>query len=177
MKTEEKSKKRVLRRGNVLDFAIVLLLIAAVATIGYRYYRSNGAAGEENFKQVVIVYEVEQAPATMAQAVKPVQEIYLQNTKTLLGTALDISVQQEDDTVFEVTKILGESVDEDGNPIEVEMPYVDLVGGVWCAGTVDENGTFFLDGNTPITPGQRITVYTETVEFTLTVVTISTLEN
>ena len=177
MKIEEKNQKKLWRRGNVLDVAIVLLLIAAIATIGYRYYRSTNDSADADLKNVVITYEVVQAPASMAEAIQPAQAIYLQSAKTLLGTALDITLDQDSGTVFEVTKVFGETVDENGNPVTVEMPYVNLVGGVFCQGTVDENGTFLLDGRTPITPGQLVSVYTETVEYTFTVLTISTWED
>jgi hypothetical protein len=41
---------------------------------------------------------------------------------------------------------------------------------------VNENGTFLLDGRTPITPGQKIAVYTEQTSFTLTVVSLIPIE-
>ena len=177
MKTEEKNSKKAWRRGNVLDIAIVLLLIAAIATIGYRYYRSTNASNDADLNNFVITYEVVQAPVSMIEAIQPAQPIYLQSSQTRLGTALDITVDQESGTIFEVTKVFGEVTNENGDPTTVEMPYVNLVGGVFCQGTLDENGTFLLDGRTPITPGQLVTVYTETVEYTFTVLTISTLEH
>jgi hypothetical protein len=177
MKTEEKSKKQLWRRGNVLDFAIALLILAAIATIGYRYYRSVSDSPDESLKNFVMTYEVKEAPLSLAESVKPDQKIYMASSQELLGTAIDVSVENADDTLFEMTVLKGFSKGEDGTLVTVELPNANLTGGLICQGVQDESGAFLLNGRIAVTPGQVITVYTETAEYTLTVLTLSTWEH
>lgn len=172
MRSEDKNKKRMWRRGSVLDIAIVLVLLAAIATVGYRFYQSAGENSGEDIKDVVVTFQVERAPEAIATMVKQNDKIYLDGAQGLLGTALDVSA--EGDSIFAVTPVQATTTDDDGEQVTVTLPLVDLSGGVLCRGTLQQDGSFLLDGRTPITPGQQLTVHTETATFTLTVMALST---
>jgi hypothetical protein len=172
MRSEEKNTKRFWRRGNVLDIAIILLLIAAIATVGYRYYQAAGADQMGDLKNVVMTFRVVEAPESIAQMVQQNDKVYLDSTGAELGMALDVSAQG--DSIFEITPIQVTTKDDKGDTVTVTLPVVNLSGGLLCQGTMGEDGTFLLDGRTPITPGQRLTVHTETATFTLTVMAVST---
>lgn len=172
MRSEEKNTKRFLRRGNVLDIAIVLLLIAAIVTVGYRFYQAAGSDNEGEIKNVVMTFRVEEAPEAVAHMVKQNDTFYLDSIQGALGTALDISTEGE--SIFEVTPMQVTVKGEGGEAEAVTLPLVDLTGGLLCRGTLQEDGSFLLDGRTPITPGQHLVVHTETVTFTLTVMALST---
>jgi hypothetical protein len=172
MKSDEKNTKRLFRRGNVLDIAIILILIAAIATVGYRYYQSTGADQAGDMKNVVVTYRVEKAPEAVAQAIKQNDTFYLDSTGGELGIALDVSA--EENSIFEVTAIEATTKNDSGETVTVTLPVVNLSGGMICRGTIGEDGSFLLDGHTPITPGQHLTVHTETVTLTLTVEALST---
>jgi hypothetical protein len=104
--------------------------------------------------------------------VKQNDKIYLDGAQGLLGTALDVSA--EGDSIFAVTPVQATTTDDNGEKVTVTLPLVDLSGGVLCRGTMQQDGSFLLDGRTPITPGQQLTVHTETATFTLTVMALST---
>ena len=66
--------------------------------------------------------------------------------------------------------------DENGNYVTLDHPdssLMDVIGSVTCRGRLGEDGSFLLDGRTPVTPGQTIAVHTEQVSFVLTVVQIT----
>lgn len=172
MKSEEKKNKRSVRRGNVLDIAIVLVLVAAIVVVGYRFYQTAAGKGEDDMKNVVMTFRVVEVPEAVAGTVKQNDTFYWDATGEELGLALDVS--SEGESIFEVTPCKVTTKGENGEDVVVTLPVVNLSGGMLCQGTIGEDGAFLLGGRTPVTPGQQLTVHTEEVTFTLTVMAVST---
>jgi hypothetical protein len=178
MKTEEKNTKRFWRRGNVLDIVIILLLLAAAFAIGYRYYQTVTEEKNDTLDTVMVTFEVKSAQPTIVQAIKAGDTIYLDGANSAFGQ-ITAHAAATDGTPFAVSAAKVTVQDENGNYVEIALPdgsLIDFVGTVSCLGFVDENGTFLLDGRTPVTPGQTIAVHTEQASFVLTVVSLSLLE-
>lgn len=170
MKTDEKNTKRTGRRFNVLDVVIILLLLAAIATIGYRYYQSKKEAAADTQQAVLLTFEIKDIPAG---AVKELGKdaVYLDASGELLGV-LQIHKGATDGLVLSIRPVQVTVQDEGGNYVTVDSPdasRVSATGTVKCMGRLNEDGSFLLNGTTPVTPGQVIAVHTEKVSFTLTV--------
>ena len=179
MKTEEKNTKRFWRRGNVLDIAIILLVLAAAFAIGYRYYQTVTEEKNDTLDTVMVTFEVKNAQNAMTKVIKAGDAVYLDSTDAALGQIV-VHTAATDGTPFAVraAKVLVQ--DANGNYVEVtvpdDSPIVDFEGTVSCLGFLDENGTFLLGGRTPITPGQVIAVHTEQASFVLTVASLTPLK-
>lgn len=173
MKTEEKNAKRFWRRGNVLDTAIVLLLLVAAFTVGYRYYQSANEAQHDVQNTVTVTFRVEDASAAMPAAMANGETLYLSSTGDALGALLEHQEATEG-TPFQIMPVEVLTQNEDGTIVSVAMPdgTVDFIGVLSCQGIFDENGSFLLGGRTPITPGQTVAVYSERTAFVLTVISI-----
>ncbi|MBR5615535.1 MAG: DUF4330 family protein [Clostridia bacterium] len=177
MKTEEKNTKRFWRRGNVLDIAIILLVLAAAVAIGYRYYQTVTEQQNDTHDTAYVTFEVKSAQPAIAGAIKAGEIVYTDSTDAALGEIV-VYEKATDGTPFAISAAMVTVQDEDGNYVEVAVPdasLVDFVGTVSCLGFTDENGTFLLNGRTPLTPGQTVAVHTEKATFVLTVLSVRTL--
>ena len=174
MKRDNQSAKNgavaVKKRGNVLDILIVLLLVAAIAAIGYRYYTLSGQGKSELLSYAEISFQIKEAGYTLPGYVQPGDRVYMEDG-TFLGTMQDSNAEDENTALYTsaATKI---TTDEDGNYIRISYPdfsRVDCIGTILCRGTFEADGSFMLDGTTHITPGSAIRVHTETAAFTIAV--------
>lgn len=175
MKTEEKSTKRASRRGNVLDIVIVLLVLAAIATVGYRYYQSAKEVENDSQKDVLVTFEVKQLLASAEDVLQAKDTLFLDSTGDFFGR-LQVYANASDGSIFSVSASKVTVQDENGNYVTVDNPdtsLVDVTGSAKCRGRLNDDGSFLLDGRTPITPGQTIAVHTERVSFVLTVMGIA----
>ena len=158
----------------MLDIAIVLLLVAAVCTIGYRYYAANTGSDEADGKAVQVRFAVESVLPGTADELTIGDVLYWENTQQSIGTLVQ---HPEASGMCSVAINAAEELlrDANGNYVSVSVPEggrVDLEGLLDCRGTFDEQRTFLLGGRYTLTPGQRISVYTERVTFVLTVLEI-----
>ena len=174
MKTENKSAKNVAaparKRGNVLDLLILLILIACILGIGYRYYTLSGQSQARSFTDATVSFEIKGAIFTLPTYVQPGDEIRLENGN-VLGTVRDNNTA-DDATALYVSAASVITTDEDGNYIRISYPdssRVDCLGSMSCRGIFEEDGSFLLDGVTYLTPGSAYRVHTETASFTLVV--------
>lgn len=173
MKNEVKSTKRLFRRGNVLDIVILLLVVAAVASVVIRYYQTANSREDKNAQTVRISFEIEQALPGIADAVAQGDTLRLTD-----GTAFGTLETHGDATgscplSVEAADILLQ--DADGNYVNAPLVgngVVDLEGVLKCTGAYDEHGSFLLDGRYSISPGQRVAVLHEKAAFVLCVTDI-----
>lgn len=172
MKTDAKVVKGsspARKRGNVLDLLIVLLVLAAIVAIGYRYYTLSEQGKSELLEDVALSFEIKDAVFTLPSYVTPEDVIYLSDG-TQLGTVQDNNIEDENTALY-YTAATVLTTDNDGNFIRVSYPdssRVDCLGKLHCRGTFEADGSFLLDGTLHLTPGQSLTVHTETATFTMT---------
>ena len=175
MRNEEKSTKRLWRRGNVLDIAIVLLLIAAVVSVGYRYYKNREEAMNAHMQTVILTVQAEDVSVALPSLVRLGETVYLSETNETLGEIVS-HPHATNNIPFAVSAADGIVGDGQGNLADVELPDVglrDIEGVIRCQGSM-EGTTFLWGGKTPITKGQTLTVHTEYTTLTVTVVAIET---
>ena len=158
------------RRGNVLDIVIVLLLLAAVVSIGYRYYTLSGQGKTELLSYADISFEIKDAVYSLPSYVKAGDAVYMEDG-TYLGVLKDSSTD-DDSTALYTSPATVIATDEDGNFVRIsyaDHSRLDCTGILSCRGTFEADGSFLLDGTMHLTPGSAIRVHTETASFTIAI--------
>ena len=173
MKNEEKTTTRFLRRGNVLDIAIVLVLLAAVVMIGYRYYQTSKTVNTEQ-DTVSVTFRVERIRPEVIGHLQEGDTLYLIEDGATLGTLGHYRDALADEAVLHTpaTILL---TDGEGNYVQTEMPdssYVDLTGVVTCHGSWGDGDSFSLVNGVRLVPGKSLAVYTESAGFVVTVLRV-----
>ncbi len=170
MKAENKAIKAAAapkKRGNVLDILILLLLVAAIVAIGYRYYMQSGQSKSAQISDAEISFEIRDAIFSLPSYMQ-VGDVVYREDGTPLGTLRDNDTVDENTALY-VSAASVLTTDEDGNYIRITYPdssRVDCIGTISCRGTFEEDGSFLLDGTTHVTPGSAIRLHTETASFT-----------
>ena len=174
MKNEQKSTKPAAvasqKRGNVLDILIVLLLVAALVAIGYRYYAHSGQGKSELLSYAEVSFEIKDAVYSLPSYVKVGDELYMEDG-TYLGVLKDSSTD-DDSTALYTSPATVIATDEDGNFVRIsyaDHSRLDCTGILSCRGTFEADGSFLLDGTMHLTPGSAIRVHTETASFTIAI--------
>ena len=173
MKTELKANERFWRRGNVLDVAILLLLIAAVALIGYRYYQTNRAVDVEELDEYTLTFRAESVLPGAIEALRQGDAIYLADGTSVGRMGYDRNGQGTCPVAVSEAGALVR--DADGNYVNATVTdgsYLDIQGILFCDALASEDGIVLLGGVHAVTPGQHLTVHTETVTLRLTVVDV-----
>lgn len=173
MKTEVKNTKKLWRRGNVLDLVILLLVVAAIVSVVFRYYQTKSLTEEQNSEAVYVSFNVEQALPGIADAVMAADTVRLSDG-TLFGT-LETHKEATGSCPLAVRAAQMLLKDENGHYVSAALvgtSVVDFEGVLKCTGIYDEQGAFLLGGHRSLTPGQKITVQTEKTAFVLCVTAI-----
>ena len=173
MRNEEKSTKRLWRRGNVLDIAIVLLLVAAMVTVGYRYYKNREDVVGAQMQTVMLTFRAEDISAAIPALIPLGETVYLNSTNEALGEVA-LHPHATSDTPFSVTAARDVVSDGQGDLVDAPLPDIglwDMEGVLCCQGSMDGT-TFLWNGKTPITQGQTLVIHTEYATLTISVVEI-----
>ncbi len=175
MKTEEKNTKRWFRRGNVLDLAIILLLVAALVAIGYRYYQIRAEKAEiaSAPDRARVTFEIKALSPTTAAMLERKDMVYLSDD-SLFGKLVAHPKTGEESPLLMTDAILNLR-DQLGKYVSVTVPkdvLCDVTGILECNGITNDQGDFLINETMVLTPGQTLTLHTERVEFTLTITAI-----
>jgi hypothetical protein len=173
MKNEVKNTKRFWQRGNVLDIVILLLVLAAIASVVFRYYQTQTLAEEQNSQTVRVSFSVEQTLPGIADAMSVGDTLRLTDG-TVFGR-LEAHEGAMGACPFSVQAAQLLLKDASGDYVEATLDtgsLVDLEGVLECTGIYDEHGAFLLDGRYSISPGQRVAVLSEKTAFALCVTEI-----
>jgi hypothetical protein len=177
MRNEEKNTKRLWRRGSVLDIVIVLLLVAAIVSVGYRYYKNREAALSAQTETVMLTVRAEGVTAAIPSLVRLAETVYWNETNEVLGEIVS-HPHAASGTPLSVSESRDVVGDGQGNLVDTVIPEAglkDIEGVIRCQGSMDGT-TFLWNGKTPITKGQQIVIHTEYVALTVTVVGIEAQE-
>ena len=188
MKTDEKSvagkgaaragakggNKAPVRRGNILDLLILLLVVAAIIAIGYRYYTKSRPARADELRNAEIAFEIKDAVFTLPSYVKAGDVLYFDDG-TQIGTVLNNSPEEESTALY-VQSATVITTDESGKYVRTSYPdssRVDAQGKLRCSVIPETDGSYLLGGSRYITPGTSILVHTETASFYMTVISVT----
>ena len=160
-------------RFNALDAFIIILVLAAVVGVYFRYSIIDLLKSDSNSEKYVITYSLDDIRYTTPSYIKVNDKVYFASDGKLFGTLLSESENQGALNIVPASK---EFVDSKGEIKEVFYPNnesrVTAKGRLLCEGYYDEDGGFFVDGNVYIAAGQSVSVRTETVSVTMRVLSI-----
>ncbi len=163
MSMEKKNKRRI----NIIDVVIILLVIALIAVGIYRLRLAITSDVSARRSGLILTFESEVAYDSILDYLNDGDEVYLMSDGTLLGYIHD---RTSDDDVKAVYEIVDE---EQGFGLAGKNKTIR--GCLMLSDDVLEaqNGDYYVLGDTNLTVGSRLKVYTEKVEITVIVKEIS----
>lgn len=170
-----KAEKKNTPHFNVLDAMIIILVVAAVVGIYFRYNIIDFLTNDKNNDEYVISFSVENVRYTTPNYISVEDTVYFKSNGDVLGKIISESEKNpvERSAAYETfVKSNGEMV----KGYYPEESRVNFSGRLLCEGSYSSETGFCLDGSTYIAPGQMIEVYTERVSFVLSVNSIELYE-
>lgn len=155
------------KRFNSIDVFIILLVVLCIAAIYFRGMVASWIGVEKELDEYKITFSVKQIRSTSDKYLIIGNEVYLSNGG-LLGKLSEKSSLP--------AKVFVN--DQDGKPVEVSYPKdtcIDVTGSLTCKGIMNDDG-FYLNGTYSISPGAVLSVYTDMLDFTITVTDISKIQ-
>ena len=158
---------------NALDAIIIILVIAAIVGVYFRYSILDIIKGEGASKDYVITYSLDDIRYTTPTYIHVDDSVYFTSNGKLFGTLLSESENQDALNIMPASKSF---VDSNGEVREVFYPNnesrVTARGRLLCSGYYDSDGGFYVDGNIYIAAGQTVAVRTETVSVNMRILSI-----
>ena len=158
---DKKANAKEKTRLNIFDVLIIFVVVACVAAIGIRIYFTSHASN--NDQTVTITYEVYGISEENANEFAQGKKIYLQSNGAEIGM---INTAQKAPARIE-------AIEDSGDIAVVGDPYLITVTGKMTLYGKSSDGGFAVNGNTMISLGSSLSVYTDRNMFTLTVIEIS----
>lgn len=155
------------RSVNVFDVLIPIILIACVVGLVLRSCSSdNGTLAQSD---VTVYFTVRDVTQDVLDGVKENGSVYVRpmsdGDELLIGKITDNNIE-DDTSLFKVSNKSVEVTDGNGDSSAVYYPDGSLCtanGRMTATGFYDANHGFMTDDDYYLTPGQEVTLYTETV--------------
>lgn len=167
-----------LPRFRILDVAILLLVVVAVVGIYFRYNILDELTNHRNLKEYTVSFSIDDIRYTTENYLHVNDTVYFQEDGATLGTLLTASEAQN--RVWSTKPASKIFVGDDGTMEEVFYPNsesrVSATGRLLCTGSYSQDGGFCINGSRYLSAGQTVSVYTETVSFSITVTDIELAE-
>ena len=159
---------------NIIDAAIIVLVISIVLGIVFRSHIIDKLWAESKTDDYVVSFSVDNIRYTTPSYLELGDEVYFADGGDLFGKLVS---ESDNVNALNITPASEYFTDEGGNVIEVFYPdaesRVDTKGRIECRGYYDEDGGFSIDGRHYIAPGQYVNVRTELVSLTILITDIS----
>ena len=168
-----KAEKKNAPHFNIIDAMIIILVIAAVVGIYFRYNIIDFLTNDKNNDEYVVSFSVENVRYTTPNYIRVGDTVYFKSNGDVLGKFIS---ESENQNPLNITIASEDFVKSSGEIVKIHYPdgesRVNLSGRLLCEGSYTAEGGFCIDGSTYIAAGQTIEVYTETVSFVLRVTSI-----
>ena len=168
----ESSAKAV--KFKALDIVILVLILAAVVGVYFRYNILDTLTGSKNLKDYVISFDINDIQYKTEDYINVGDKVYYNNGEEL-GTLIEA-----DKNVTQALTVKSASVIyvPDGATKAEELFYpentrIDAKGRMKAQGSYSTDGGFLHNGRTPISIGDKISVTTELVTVQITVTDIA----
>ncbi len=164
--SEKSNKKKV--KLNVIDVLIIFLVIALVGTISYRVYMGISNKTSASRSQFVITFECNEEYNSMIKYLTDGKAVYFSDSGKLLGHMYAPDEKGASYIIENETAggdIASSSFSYDTVPLRgfIKMSSETVKASV---------GSYYSIGDTNLSVGSRVEVYTNEAEFTLTVKSI-----
>ncbi len=179
METENKIKNttkkgRVFPKFYVLDVAIIILILASILGIYFRYNLFDTLGNVQSKDQAAIEFRVENIKETTKTYISIDDNVYFKNDGRSFGT---IMPYEENSNEALRTSYTSATFVENGNTITVSYPAgenarIDANGKIKCKGAFGDDGSFKLNGTEYLSAGQTMTICTELVTLEITILKI-----
>ena len=168
----QQKKERRSPRFHILDAVIVILVIAIIAGVYFRYSVFDMLGNLKNQSEAQVTFSVKNIKDTTELYIKINDEVYFKSDGNKFGTVMEIA--ENSDRPLNITPAY-EDFYEDGNAITVNYPSetrINAEGKIKCKGIFGQDGSFMLNGSTYLSAGQKYVVCTEKVTLEVTIVSI-----
>lgn len=151
------------RRFNLLDAALVLLLVFALLGVWQRSNLQNLFTTDELLENYTVSFEIKKVRSTTVDLLQKDTALYIMNN----GERVDLGTLNEQVAASAATVYLQ---DRNGNTVKAVYPQdaheylLDVTGDLTCAG-VENQGSFFAAGKLHLAINQTVSVQTETADF------------
>lgn len=169
MKNSE-TKARKSPRFGILDVVIILVIIIAVVGVYFRYNIINFFTGEQNLKEYIVSYSIENIRQSTVDFFVIGNEVYFASDNEKLGVLTNVSENMGAISYTPASELFTKS---NGEIVEIVYPNtnnssrVDAQGRLICTGRYSDNGSFLVNGTTHIASGQYIDVKTDYLSVTI----------
>ncbi|HHT53942.1 MAG TPA: hypothetical protein GX011_03290 [Clostridiales bacterium] len=175
----KEAKARV--RFNILDGIIILVVLLCIAGIVFRYTLMDRLGFAQELADFRVTYRIEGVSYTLPGFLGEGDKLYFDDgteAGELLGVAefSTYTKQSAGNETLLVRPAARYVTDSSGRPVYATFPeytLVDAEGAFVCRGAYSSDGYFLLGGKLYLAPGQRITLYTDTVTLHMTITGIS----
>lgn len=163
-------------RIKALDIVIILLIIASIIGIYFRYNILDTLTGAKNQKDYAVSFQVNDIRYTTEKYINVGDMVYYTDGSAL-GKVIEATTDSKNALIVVPTQ--KNFISENNEIVSVSYPTntrIDASGRLLCKGTKKDNGYFLVDGTKSIAPGDKISVRTALVTFEITVTSIEGIE-
>lgn len=164
-KTEKTIKSASRVRFNIVDFVLIIAVLACLCGVYLRYNLSEEFGSKTEMGEYVLSFEINGIRYTSADAFPEGDKFFLDGKDTVLGTVLAIDSTSPAEIIY---------TDPRGDYKTIYYPEdsrIDLTGRLLSEGMMTDRG-YMLGGNTHITPGQGYYIESPRINVSLTITAI-----
>ena len=175
MKNKENKKEGRGKRAPkiyLLDFVIILLVIAMGLGIYFRYSLYDLFGNSKNQTESIVSFSIKNIKDTTSYYIDIDDKLYVKDDGSYIGTIM-ANTENSERPLSESPAV--EVIYDDGEYVTVSYPNgtrIDAKGRFTCSGIFGSDGSFMLNGDEYIAPGQTFTVCTERVTVDITILDI-----
>ena len=177
----KKQKERRFPKFGVIDAVIILLVIAIVVGIYFRYSFFDTLTNARNMKDCYVTFKTDNVTSNVTRELYKDDLIYFKSDGNTFGT-LTIKSEEVSTVIQEQPAV--RTVSKDGKayadvqyPQGIDNPLIYGTGTIKASCLINEDGSYILNGTTYISIGQTYTVCTERVTLNITIVQIEEIGN
>lgn len=175
-KNTSSEKTRKFPRFGILDAVIILLVVAVAVGLAFRYNLFQSITQLQDLKEYTISFSIDNIEYTTQNYLNENDKVYFKDSGEELGKITKSS--DVSNMILSVTPAKQTFV-KDGKIIEVTYPEktrIDAQGRIICKGNLSSEGSFLLNGNNYIAPGQSHIICTENVTLQINILSIDPIK-
>lgn len=176
---KETEKKNSSVRFRALDVVIIILILASVVGVYFRYNILDVLTGNRNLKDYIVSFEINGMLYSTENYINVGDKVYYNNGNGKeLGTLIEAS---EDAKNVLIVRPAIKSFVPEGSDRSVEVSYpndtrIDASGRMICRGSYSADSGFLVGGIDHLSAGDRIPIKTNLVTVEITVTNIEAVE-